>query len=118
MQEDKKLEKIIKAQGLVSPSSDFTQNVIAKIKGESIATSFRPIIGKRGRLIGLAIVSFIILFTIFGGDANPSQTILNIPQWDLKMPDISLAIPKVVLAGFAAVFILVLSDAGIRRYRT
>lgn len=117
MQADKKLEKIIKAYGLFSPSSDFTQNVIGKIKEESIATSFKPLIGKRGRLIGIAIITLIVLLTILGGNADLSQPVLNIPQWDMKLPEISLTIPKVVLAGFVAVFILILSDAGIRRYR-
>ncbi len=117
MNRDKKLEKIIKAHGLVSPSSDFTQRVIGKIEEESIVTSFRPLIGKRGRLIGLAIIALIVLLTILGGNADLSQSVLNIPQWNIKLPDISFVLPKVVLAGFVAVFILVLSDAGIRRYR-
>ncbi len=117
MNRDRKLEKLVKAHGLFSPSENFTENVIGRIKEETIANSFRPLIDRRGRLIGIAIVTLIVLLTILGSNADPSQAIFNIPQWDLTLPDISLTIPRIVLAGFVAVFILVLFDAGLKRYR-
>lgn len=118
MNRDRKLEKLVKTHGLFSPSPDFTDNVIGIIKGESIATSFRPLIGKRGRLMGIAIISLIIILTFFGSGADLSEPLINIPQWDLKLPDISFTIPRVMFAGIVAVFLLVLSDAGLRRKRT
>ena len=117
MERDKKLEKLIKEHALISAPENFTELIIEKVN-EPLPSTYKPLIGKAGRLFILAFIALIIVLAIFSSAAEASEPILNLPEWKFTFPEINWKIPSGLLAGLIAVLILALTDARLNRSRT
>lgn len=125
MERDKKLEKIVRENSLMAPSDNFTESVLNKIRVMPIESSFKPLIGKRAGFIAITLVATILLVGIFSSLNGGSEPLFNIPEWsiawpewNITLPEFSWKLPAGLLAGVVAVFILVLTDAGLSRNRS
>ena len=126
MERDKKLEQIIKEHALISAPDNFTDLVIEKIK-EPLTSSYKPLIGKAGRIFIFVFITLIIGLSIYTASVETGVPGLNIPDWNFALSDldwnfalsdIHWKIPSGLLAGLIAVFILALADARLARSRS
>ncbi len=117
MERDKKLEQLIKEHTLISAPDNFTDLVIDKVK-EPLPISYKPLIGKVGRISIFVFVALVIVLSIFSVSAEASEPIFNIPEWEFALPEMNWKIPSGLLAGLVAVLILALTDARLNRSRT
>ncbi len=127
MERDPQLTKMIRESGVKKAPEGFTGRVmdqIGKIPGQ---VRYRPLIGKTGRvLILLFVVGIIVLSVAFsqpGGRILSSAGSMRDMEWpwatwtvDLQFLS-ELNISTWLLATVVALFILVLSDAGLSRRR-
>ena len=117
MERDKKLEQLIKEHSLISAPENFTDHVIEKVQ-DPLPASYKPLIGKAGRIFILAFFALIIVLTLFSAYAEASEPRFNIPDLNFTLPDLDWKIPSGILAGLAAVLILALTDARLNRAKT
>ncbi|WP_019670404.1 hypothetical protein [Eudoraea adriatica] len=70
------VEKIVKTAGLETPSDQFTQSIMSKIKAQSVksaVTNYKPLISKRSWLVLCSIAIFLLAYVFFGNsDLNIS----------------------------------------------
>jgi len=125
MERDKKLEKIVRENSLLAPSDNFTESVLNKIRVTSMEISYKPIIGRKAGYIAISLVATILLVAIFSTINGGSESLVNLPDWNIALPEWNINLPKFswkiptgLLAGVVAVFILVLTDAGYSRSRS
>lgn len=120
MEDDKKLKQLVKESGLQSPSDDFTDKVMKKIRDIPERMEYKPLIGRIGRLSILIVVLSVIAISIIYSEPSGflSEGNLKLPAWDLpgiKLPELSISTG--LLAVLLAVFLLVLADNLIRKRR-
>jgi len=120
MEDDKKLKQLVKEFGLQSPSDDFTDNVMNKIRDIPEKVEYKPLIGRFGRISILIVLLSVIVISIItsepSGILSPGK--FKLPEWDLsaiKVPDISIS--SGLVAVLLAVFLLVLGDSLFRKRR-
>jgi hypothetical protein len=98
-----------------------------KIESIPVRKSYKPLIGRGGRiLIVLFIIAVVVLSIVYtdpGGELFGSSIKLPTPEWQLPQWNINLEFLKQanistgLVAALVAIFILVLSDAGLNRRR-
>jgi hypothetical protein len=118
MEKDTRLEKLMKEAGLAHTPANFTGNVMQKISAEPERTAYKPIIGRGGRLLILFFVTAIVMISVIYSEpgARFLEYNLDLPEFDLNLGFLSeIRISTGILSALAALFILVLSDAGISR---
>ena len=125
MERDPRISDLIKESGTVKPPDAFTGSVMEKISSEPVKTVYKPLIGRGGRILIILGVLGIVLISIFSsgsGDGMPGiRERITPPSWGL--PEVSfnldflsgLNISSGIVAALVAIFILVLSDAGLNR---
>ena len=109
------MEKFIRESGVIPAPERFTGEVMERIGAEPERKPFKPLIGRTGRILILLFVVAIILISIFYTEPAGSSLRFRLPDlsFDLQfLTEINLSTG--VLASLAAIFILVLSDAGFR----
>jgi hypothetical protein len=127
MKRDPHISKLIRESGLAKAPDSFTAAVMDKIEAIPSRESYKPLIGKGGRII---ILLFIIAVTVLsivyrdpGGEVFGSALKLPRPDWQLPQINFNLEFLKQVkvstgvVSALVAMFILVLSDAGLNRRR-
>jgi len=126
MEKDPQLSKLIREEGLVHAPKDFTRKVMEKISVESAGNKYKPLISRTGRLfILLAVAGMIVLSLIYGepSESNFMESLglkgeWNLPQLNLDLGFFSqFSLGTGIVAAVVALFILVLTDAGINRRR-
>jgi hypothetical protein len=125
MERDKKIEKIVRESSLLSPSSNFTEVVLTKIAVSPVTRIYKPLVGRNAAYIAIFLVVSILLIAIFSTQSEMAEPLVNLPKWSFNFPEWNISLPKIswkiptgILAGVAAVFILILSDAGYSRSRS
>ena len=113
MERDKKLESLIKENGIISAPEDFTEKVLSRIEQEKTNPGYEPILSRKilfGIFMGLV---FLVILTFVLMDGKLGTGFFRMP--DLKFLDtiLSVHIPRGILAGILAMLILFISDAGI-----
>ena len=124
MERDPQLTKLIRDGGLVPAPEGFSNAVMEMIAAEPEKKAYKPLIGRGGRIIiilfMIAVVVLSVIYTEPGGRVVESVGISNL---DWQMPEFNLnwrflsdfKISTGLVAGIVALFILVLSDAGLSR---
>lgn len=125
MKRDPHISKLIKESGVISAPGSLTSAVMDNIEAIPVKKPYKPLIGRGGRiLIIFFIIAIVVIAVLY---ANPSSTLVGqtfkIPQVELKWPQIHLNLDflqqinfsRGVAAALVALFILILSDAGLRR---
>jgi hypothetical protein len=127
MKRDPHISKLIRESGRVQAPDSFTAKVMDKIESIPVKLSYKPLIGRGGRimiiLFLIAVVVFSIIYSDPGGELFGSTIKLPAPEWKMPQWNINLEFIKQakvstgVVSALVAVFILVLSDAGLNRRR-
>jgi len=125
MKRDPHISKLIRESGLTSAPGNFTAQVMDKIAAVPVKKAYKPLIGRGGRIIVIlfliAIVVSAVLYTDPGGEFFGRS--VNLPQLERQVPRLNLNleffkqlnISTGLVSALVAIFILVLSDAGLNR---
>ncbi|MFH0757848.1 MAG: hypothetical protein V2B15_11215 [Bacteroidota bacterium] len=124
MKRDPQISKLIRENGVVPAPEGFTSRVMDLLAAEPERKVYKPLIGRGGRImIILIVIAIVVLSMVYsepGGRYVESLGISgldwHIPQFNWNFSFLSeIRISTGVLAAIVAIFILVLSDAGISR---
>jgi hypothetical protein len=127
MERDPNISKLVRESGILKAPENLTSRVMDLISEGPEKQAYKPIIGKTGRWIILLFVVGVVVASLLA--AEPGQRIFSsegvfsglefqMPQLTFNLDFISQISPSTgLVAGLVALFILVLSDAGIRRRR-
>ena len=126
MKRDPHISKLIRESGLVQAPDSFTDAVMDKIESIPVSKTYKPLIGRGGRIMIILFLVTVVVLSVFYSD--PSSELfgtLRLPSIDRQLPQFHLNLDflkqiKVstgVVSALAALFILVLSDAGLNRRR-
>ena len=127
MKRDPHISKLIKESGTVQAPDSFTAAVMDKIEAIPVKKPYKPLIGRGGRiLIILFIIAVVVLSIIY---TDPSGELfgstIRMPTLDRELPKLNINLEFLkqvnvstgVVSALVAMFILVLSDAGLNRRR-
>jgi len=127
MKRDPHISKLIRESGLAQAPDSFTAAVMDKIEAIPLSKPYKPLIGRVGRIMVIlfliTVVVLSIIYTDPGGELFGSSITVPIPDWQLPQLNLNLEFMKQVkistgvVSALVAVFILVLSDAGLNRRR-
>jgi hypothetical protein len=127
MERDPQISKLIREGGVVHAPDGFTGKVMDMIAAQPEKKKYKPLIGRSGRImIILFVIAVIVLSLVYaepGGRIMENARILSKLNW--QMPQIDwdfsflsgIKLPTGIVAALLAIFILVLSDAGLNRRR-
>ena len=127
MERDPNISKLVRESGILKAPENLTSRVMNLISVETERRAYKPIIGRRGRWIIVIFVIGIVVASLLS--MEPGQHIFNTGgvvsglEWQLPQISINLEfltqinISTGLVSGLVALFILVLSDAGLRRRR-
>ena len=127
MKRDRHISKLIRESGLAQAPDSFTAAVMDKIEAIPLSKSYKPLIGRGGRIMIIffiiAVVVLSIIYSDPGGELFGTAVRLPRPEWQLPQINFNLEFLKQVkvstgvVSALVAVFVLVLSDAGLNRRR-
>jgi hypothetical protein len=125
MEKDRHISKLIRESGIAKAPEDFTQKVMDRIGTESVHKPYKPLIGRTGGIITLLIIAGIAVTSLLlSSPGESAKGILDTwkPvdwQWPSLNLDFSflehLNLSPWLIGTLVAVFLLILSDAGLNR---
>ena len=127
MKRDPHISKLIRESGLIPAPENFTASVMDKIEAVPVRKSYKPLIGRGGRILIILFLIAVIVMALFytdpGGELFGSS--IKIPRWEPNLPQVQfnleflkkINISTGIVSALVAMFVLVLSDAGISRRR-
>ena len=127
MERDPNISKLIRESGIAKAPENLTNRVMNLISVETEKRAYQPIIGRRGRWLIVFFVIGIVVASLLS--MEPGQRIFNsggvISGLEWQLPQISFNLESLtqinistgLVSVLVALFILVLSDAGLRRRR-
>jgi hypothetical protein len=127
MKRDPNIAKLIKESGTVAAPEDFTASVMDKIAAVPVKKSYKPLIGRWGRIIIIVFILAVIITALFYTDTSGELfgRGIDLPALKQEVPQFKLNLDFLdqvnfsagVAAGLLALFILILSDAGLSSRR-
>jgi hypothetical protein len=127
MERDPHISKLIKESGVKAAPDNFTALVMDKIETEPLKQSYKPLIGRGGRLtIILVVLAVIVLAIIFSDPSGETFSAkIHFPQLEGAWPQLNLKLDFLkqinistgVASALLAMLVLILSDAGLSRRR-
>jgi len=127
MKRDPHISKLIKESGVEAAPDNFTASVMDKIEAVPLKPSYKPLIGRGGRIIiillVIAVIVMAVLYTDPSGELFGSR--VTLPQVERQWPQINfnleflkqVNISTGIVSALVAMFVLILSDAGLNRRR-
>jgi hypothetical protein len=127
MKRDPHISKLIRESGMISAPENFTASVMDKIEALPAEKSYKPLIGRGGRIMIILFILGIVVIALLYSD--PSGELfgrtISIPQVERQLPQLNFKLDFLqkinfstgVAAALVALFILILSDAGLSRRR-
>ncbi len=127
MKRDPHISKLIRESGVQAAPENFTASVMDKIEAVPAKKSYKPLIGRSGRIIFILLVIGIIVLAVLYTD--PSGELfgsrVTLPTVERQMPQLNfnldflqqINISTGIVSALVALFVLVLSDAGLNRRR-
>ena len=127
MKRDSHISKLIRESGVEAAPENFTASVMDKIEAVPLKLSYKPLIGRGGRIIIILLVIAVIVIAVLYTD--PSGELLGsritLPQAERQLPQLNfnleflkqVNISTGIVSALVAMFVLVLSDAGLNRRR-
>jgi uncharacterized membrane protein len=125
MERDPKIAKLVRESGIARAPENLTSRVMDLIGEETDKKTYKPLIGKWGRIgiilfiAGIVAASFVWTEPgqgLFEQTGRLSSLEFQLPQIQLQLDFLSQINPSTgLVSALVALFILVLSDAGIRR---
>ena len=127
MKRDPHISKLIRESGVIPAPEDFTVSVMDKIEAIPAKKSYKPLIGKGGRILIIFFIAAIIVVAVFYADPSGGLfgNTINVPQLERHWPQLNfnleflkqINISTGILSALLAFVILILSDAGLNRRR-
>jgi hypothetical protein len=127
MKRDPHIAKLIKEAGVLSAPENFTASVMDKIEAVPAKKPYKPLIGRGGSIVIIlfivAVIVTAVLYTdprggIFGTSIKLPKLEANWPQVQFNLDFLKqIKISTGILSALVAMFILILSDAGLNRRR-
>jgi hypothetical protein len=125
MEKDKHISKLFRESGVVHAPDGFTKSVMDRIEAEPVRKTYRPLIGRAGRiLVVLVIVAVVVISLLYTTPAEsaggPGERFLS-QEWQWPSLNLNLdflenlQVQPWLISTVVAMLVLVLSDAGIRR---
>ena len=127
MKRDPHISKLIRESGKVEAPDSFTEAVMDKIEAIQVKKPYKPLIGRGGRiLILLFIIALVVISVVYtdpGGELFGAT--IRMPTIDRELPQLNINLEFLkqvnistgVVSALVAVFVLLLSDAGLNRRR-
>jgi hypothetical protein len=127
MERDPHISKLIRESGLTAAPGNFTASVMGKIEAVPAKSSYKPLIGRGGRivfiLLVIAVIVLAVLYTDPSGELFGSR--ITLPQVERQMPKVNfnlgflqqINVSTGIVSALVAMFVLILSDAGLNRKR-
>lgn len=125
MERDPNISKLIRESGLTKAPGHFTDQVMNKIRIAPDKSAYRPLIGKMGRIFIMLFIVAIAIVALFYSEQGSSflESIGGLPEFEFQIPQFSMNFDFIsesnistwLVSAFVALFLLVLTDAVIRR---
>ena len=125
MERDPQISKLIREGGVVPAPEGLTGHVMDLIAQEPEKKAYKPLIGRGGRIMIILLVAAIVVISVIysepGGRLIESTGWFSnlegrLPQLNLNLGFLSeIKLSSGLAAGLVAIFVLVLSDAGLNR---
>jgi hypothetical protein len=127
MERDPNISKLVRESGISRAPEHLTSRVMDLIREEAEKKTYKPLIGKWGRIgimlfiVGIVAASFLWMEpgqALFQSTGRLSGLEFQLPQIQLNLDFLSqINLSTGLVSVLVALFILVLSDAGLRRKR-
>ncbi len=125
MEKDPKLSSLIRESGLTNAPEDFTDKVMGKITVIPVKNTYKPLIGRGGKIVVIFLIVCIVALSLFFSEPGArifenakgiSDLKWNLPQINLNFSFLSeFSISTGLVSTIVALFLLVLADAGLNR---
>ena len=127
MKRDPHISKLIRESGVEAAPVNFTASVMDKSEAVPAKKSYKPLIGRGGRIIIILLVIAIIVSAVIYSD--PSGELfgsrITLPQVERQLPQLNfnldflqeINISTGIISAILALCVLILSDAGLNRKR-
>jgi len=127
MKRDPHISKLIRESGVKVAPENFTASVMDMIEAIPAKKSYKPLIGRGGRVIIILFIIAVIVVAIMYTD--PSGALFGsrvpLPQAERQLPQLNfnvdflqqINISTGIVSAVVAMFVLILSDAGLNRRR-
>jgi len=127
MKRDPHISKLIRESGVIFAPDNFTAAVMDKVEAIPEKKSYKPLIGRGGRIIIIfflvALVAIAVFYTdptgeLFGAKITLPRVERQWPQMHFNLEFLKhVNISKGVVSALVAVFLLILTDAGLSKRR-
>jgi hypothetical protein len=127
MKRDPHISKLIRESGVIHAPENFTAVVMDKVEAVPERKSYKPLIGRAGRILIvlfiIALIAIAVFYTdpsgeLFGSELGRSGMERQWPQTHLNLEFLKqVNISTGVVSALVAMFVLILSDAGLSRRR-
>jgi hypothetical protein len=127
MKRDPHISKLIKESGTVQAPGSFTADVMDKIEAIPVKKPYKPLIGRGGRILILLFIGAVVVLSILYSDPGGELfgTSIRMPTVERQLPQLNINLDFLkqmnfstgLVSALVAMFILVLSDAGLNRRR-
>ena len=127
MKRDPHISKLIRESGVISAPENFTASVMDMIEAIPAKKSYKPLIGRGGRIIIIFFIITVIVVAVMYTDPSGELfgTTIKLPQIERQAPLFNFNLEFLrqinfstgIVSALVAMFVLVLSDAGLSRRR-
>ena len=127
MKRDPHISKLIRESGVISAPGNFTASVMDKIEAVPTKKSYKPLIGRGGRIVIILFIVAVIVLAVAYTDPGGELfgTSIKLPELEPNWPQVQfnldflkqVNISTGIVSALVAMFVLVLSDAGFNRRR-
>jgi hypothetical protein len=127
MKRDPHIWKLIRESGVTAAPDNFTASVMDKIEAVPVKKSYKPLIGRGGRIVIIffivAVIILALVYTepggeLFGSSIQLPQLKPNLPQMHFNLDFLKeLNLSTGIVSAVVALFVLILSDAGLNHRR-
>lgn len=127
MERDPHISKLIRESGVKAAPADFTASVMDMIKAIPAKKSYKPLIGRGGRIIIILFIIAVVVIAVMYTDPSGELfgTTIKLPQVERQVPQLNINLDFLqkidfstgIVTGLVALFVLILSDAGLNRRR-
>jgi hypothetical protein len=112
---------------MVQAPDSFTAKVMDKIEAIPVKKPYKPLIGRGGRILIILFIIAVVVLSVFYSDPNGELfgSAIRMPAIDRQLPQLNINLEFLkqvnistgIVSALVAMFILVLSDAGLNRRR-
>ncbi len=125
MKKEDHISKLFRESGIVEAPDGFTGEVMERIEAEPVRKTYKPLIGRTGRILIVLFIGATLVLSLFysapgESGTNPESRFINrewqVPSFNLNLDFIQdFNIQPWILSTVVALFLLILSDAGLRK---